>query len=87
MEDILYAQFSGDYDITPKPDKKQQKIRNQIFADLNKVETIFGEEYLNNLFGLDGELREQQNFQYFRSGFLLCARLILVVLRGSGLTD
>ena len=26
MESVLYELFSGDYDITPKPDKKQQEL-------------------------------------------------------------
>ena len=77
MENILYQLFSGDYDITPRRDKKQQELCDRIFAELDRVEAAFGEDYLDRLYNLDGELRQQQNFHYFRSGFLLGVRLML----------
>ena len=80
MEDILYQLFSGDYDFTPKQDKKQQELRSQIFKELDRVEAAFGTDYLDRLFALDGELNDWKTFQYYRSGFLLGARLMLEVL-------
>ena len=80
MENILYQLFSGDYDITPKQDKKQQELRSQIFKELDRVEEAFGTDYLDHLFALDGELNNWKTFQYYRSGFLLGARLILEAL-------
>lgn len=80
MESILYQLFSGEYDITPKRDKTQQELRSQIFKELDRVEAAFGTDYLDHLFALDGELNDRKTFQYYRSGFLLGARLMLEVL-------
>ena len=80
MENILYQLFSGDYDITPKRDKKQQELCAQISAEIEKIEAVFGEEFLDRLLDLDGERAELQHFQYYRPGFLLGARLMLEVL-------
>lgn len=80
MENILYQLFSGEYDITPKRSKKQQELCDQIFAELDKIEAVFGETFLDRLFELDGERAAQRNYQYYRSGFLLGARLMLEAL-------
>ena len=80
VDNILYQLFSGDYDITPKWGEKQQKLRNQIFAEMDKVAAACGEEFLEHLLDLDGEWNEWKNFQYYRSGFFLGARLMLEAL-------
>lgn len=80
MESILYQLFSGEYDITPKRDKTQQELYDQIFAETDKIEAVFGEAFLDHLLDLDGERAAQRNFQYYRSGFLLGARLMLEAL-------
>ncbi len=80
MENILYQLFSGEYDITPKRDKKQQELYDQIFSETDKIEAAFGEAFLDRLCELEGEREERRNFQYYRSGFLLGARLILEAL-------
>lgn len=82
MDSILYTLFSGEYDITPERGKKQQELRSQIFKELDKVEAAFGADYLDHLFALDGELNDWKTFQYYRSGFLLGARLMLEALAG-----
>ena len=84
MGNILYELFSGDYDITSKPDERQQKLCAQIYAELDKVEAVLGDEYLDCLLRLDSERVERQSFQYYRSGFLLGTRLMLEAL-GPGL--
>ena len=38
MENILYQLFSGDYDITPERDKKQQELSEASLAELDKIE-------------------------------------------------
>lgn len=81
MENILYQLFSGDYDITPGRDKKQQELCDQIFAETERIEAVFGEEFLDRLLDLEGERAERRNFQYYRSGFILGARLILEALK------
>ncbi len=80
MESILYQLFSGDYDITPKRDKKQQELYDQIFTETDKIQAVFGAEFLDRLCDLEGERTERRNFQYYRSGFLLGARLMLEAL-------
>lgn len=82
MECILYQLFSGEYDITPKRDKKQQELYHKRYTELEKVQEVFGDDFLNRLFDLEAECEEQQYFQYYRSGFLLGARLMLEALRG-----
>ena len=81
MDSILYQIFSSDYDITPKRDKKQQELYAQIFAETDQIQAVLGEEFLDRLFALDGEREQQQNFHYFRSGFVLGAQLMLEALR------
>lgn len=80
MENILYQLFSGDYDITPKRSKKQQELCDQIFAELDKVEAAFGDEFLDRLLELIGERMNLENFQYYRSGLVLGVRLMLEAL-------
>ena len=80
MENILYQLFTGDYDITPQRDKKQQELYDRIFAELDKVEKFLGADFLDHLVGLGIDFERQQNFQYYRSGFLLALRLMLEVL-------
>lgn len=77
MEHILYQLSSGEYDITPKWDKTQQQLYDKLLAETDRVGAAFGEEYLDRLCDLDGELRQQQNFHYFHSGFVLGVRLML----------
>ena len=80
MEDILYQLFSGDYDITLKPDKKQQELSKASLAELDKIAAVLGSEFVDNLCELEGDQADWRNYQYYRSGFLLGARLMLEVL-------
>ncbi len=80
MKDILYTLFSGEYDITPKRGKRQQELCDQRYAELEKVQAAFGAEFLEHLFDLESEQAVQENYQYYRSGFLLGTRLMLEAL-------
>lgn len=80
MESILQQLFNGTYDITPKPDQKQQELLAQIFAETDRIQAALGADFLDRLLSLDGERAERQNFHYFRSGFLAGARLMLEIL-------
>ncbi len=84
MENILYQLFSGDYDITPKRDKKQQELYDQIFAEVDKIKAAFGPAFLDRLCDLEGERAARQNYQYYRSEFALGVCLMLEAL-GPGL--
>ena len=80
MENTLYQLFNGDYDITPKPDKKQRELSEASLVELDKIAAVFGAEFVDHLCELKGEQEDRWNFQYYRSGFLLGARLMLEVL-------
>ena len=80
MEDILYHLSNGDYDITPERDKKQQELYNQRYAELEKIQAVFGLDFMNRLFDLEAECEVQQNYKYYRSGFILGAQLMLEAL-------
>ncbi len=80
MEDILYQLFSGDYDITLKPDKKQQELSKASLAELDKIAAVLGSEFVDNLCELEGDQADWRNYQYYRSGFLLGVRLMPEVL-------
>lgn len=81
MESVLYQLFSGDYDITPERDKKQQELHSQVSAEMDRVQAVFGIDFINHLFDLEAEREALENYQYYRSGFLLGARLMLEALR------
>ena len=80
MGNILYELFSGDYDITPKQDKKQQELSEAALVELEKIAAVFGVEFVDRLCELEGEREDWRSYQYYRSGFLLGARLMLEVL-------
>ncbi|USF27339.1 hypothetical protein N510_002285 [Firmicutes bacterium ASF500] len=80
MKNILYQLFSGDYDITPERDEKQQELSEAALVELEKIAAVFGVEFVDHLCDLNGEREEWQNFQYYRSGFLLGVRLMLEAL-------
>ena len=81
MENTLYQLFSGDYDITPERDKKQQELSKASLAELDKIAAVFGSEFVDRLCELEGDQADWRNYQYYRSGFLLGARLMLEALR------
>ena len=80
MGNILYELFSGDYDITPKQDKKQQELSEAALVELEKIAAVFGVEFVDRLCELEGEREDWRSYQYYRSGFLLGARLMLEAL-------
>ena len=80
MENILYQLLSGGYDITTKRDKKQQELVQKILAEWGKINDALGTEFADRLVELEGEREDWQNYQYYRSGFLLGARLMLETL-------
>ena len=55
MKDILREIFDGEYDITPKRDKTQQELDEKLCAEWDKVQKMFGDEFIDRLFELEGE--------------------------------
>lgn len=80
MGRLLYQLFSGNYDITPKRDKKQQELYDKIFADLDQIETAFGVQFLDRLLDHGAERETQLEYSSFRSGFRLGVQLMLEAL-------
>ncbi len=80
MESILHQLFSGDYDITPERDKKQQELSKTILDGWDKVAAVFGTEFADDLCLLEAEREELRDYQYFRTGFALGVRLMLEAL-------
>ena len=80
MKDILREIFDGEYDITPKRDKTQQELDEKLCAEWEKVQKMFGDEFIDRLFELEGEKEGWRAFHYYREGFRLGVRLMLEAL-------
>jgi hypothetical protein len=80
MKDILREIFDDEYDITPKRDQKQLDLNKQIGAEWDKVQRMFGDEFIDRLFTLEAEQEHRQAFHYYQAGFRLGARLMLEAL-------
>ncbi|MCI8677782.1 MAG: hypothetical protein HFF46_05510 [Lawsonibacter sp.] len=80
MKDILREIFDGEYDITPKRDKTQQELDEKLCAEWDKVQKMFGDEFIDRLFELEGEKEGWRAFHYYREGFRLGVRLMLEAL-------
>lgn len=76
MDSLLYQIYSGEYDFTPKRDKKQQEL----YAELDKVQKVFGDEFIDRLLELEGEREDRRSFQSYRAGFCLGVWLMLEAL-------
>lgn len=77
MSSLLYQIYSGEYDFAPKRDKKQQELYKKLCAEWDKVQRMFGDEFADRVFELEGELEDRRSFQYYRAGFRLGVRLML----------
>lgn len=82
MNDILREIFDGDYDITPERDKEQQELEQKIYEEWDKVQRMFGDEFVERLFDLEGEREDWRAFHYYQAGFRLGVRLVLEALGG-----
>lgn len=80
MDSLLYQMYHGAYDFTPKRDKKQQELCEELYAQWDKVQRMFGDEFADRIFGLEGELDDRRSFQAYRAGFCLGVRLMLEAL-------
>ena len=80
MNNILYDIYNGEYDITPGRDKKQQELYDRLCAEWDKVKDVFGDEIIDRILGIEGELDDLRSFHYYQAGFHLGARLMLEAL-------
>lgn len=87
MHSLLYEIYSGDYDTTPERDKKQQELYNKLYAEGEKVQRMFGDEFMNHLFDIESELEDRRSFQYYQAGFRLGVRLMLEALTPASATE
>ena len=83
MNGQLYELYNGEYDITPKRDKKQQELYEALSAEWDKIQRMFGDEFVDRVFSISGELDDRRSFQYYRAGFCLGVRLMLEALTGA----
>lgn len=77
MKNLLYEIYSGEYDFTPKRDKKQQELEEELYTRWDQVERMFGDGFTDRLLELEGEREDRRSFQYYRAGFCLGVRLML----------
>ncbi|NBI10838.1 hypothetical protein D1641_12555 [Colidextribacter sp. OB.20] len=84
MDSLLYKLYSGEYDITVKQD---EKLRKQLFTELNKVQRMFGDEFMERLMELGDERDDRQSFRCFQEGFSLGVRLMLEAFTPASATE
>ena len=77
MLNLLYKIYTDNYDVTPKRGKKQQELYEKLYAEWDKVQQMFGDEFINSIFNIQGKLEDWQSFYYYRQGFRLGAQLMM----------
>ena len=75
MEDILYQIFLGDYAPTPRTSGLSPEEGEELQAIYQKMQRVLGVEGLDRWFGLEADRAQRIEYQYFRAGFRLGARL------------
>ena len=80
MKSLLHEIFNDEYDITPNRDKTQRELDEKLCAEWDKVQRMFGDEFIDRLFELEGEKEGWRAFHYYREGFRLGVRLMLEAL-------
>jgi hypothetical protein len=80
MKNILREIFDDEYDITPKRDKRQRELDLEPCEEWDKVERMFGGEFVDRILELEGEREDFQAFHYYQAGFRLVVRLMLEAL-------
>ena len=80
MSSLLYEIYSGNYDFVPKWDQKQRELTEKLYTEWDKVQTMFGDEFMDRLLELQAERDDWQTFHYYQAGFRLGVRLMLEAL-------
>ena len=73
--DLLYQIFLGDYDPTPRTSGITPREGEELQAICQKLREVLGEEEMDRWCDLEAERAQRVEFQYFRAGFRLGARL------------
>ena len=77
MKNILREMFDGDYDITPKRDRRQRELDEKLCEEWRKVQQMFGTQFVDHLSMMEREQEDLRAFHYYRAGFRLGMRLML----------
>lgn len=80
MDSLLYQIYSGEYDFNPERDETQRQLYKKRYEEWDKVQRMFGDEFIDRVFRLEGELDDRRAFQSYRAGFRLGVRLMLEAL-------
>ena len=80
MDSLLYQIYSGEYDFNPERDETQRQLYKKLYEEWDKVQRMFGDEFIDRVFNLEGELDDRRAFQSYRAGFCLGVRLMLEAL-------
>ena len=75
MDDLLYEIFLGDFDPTPRTSGLSPEEGEELQAIYQKMKQVLGVEGMDRWFGLEADRAQRIEYQYFRAGFRLGARL------------
>ena len=75
MDDLLYEIFLGDYDPTPRTSGLSPEEGEELQAIYQKMQRVLGVEEMDRRFGVEADRAQRIEYQYFRAGFCLGARL------------
>ena len=75
MDDLLYEIFLGDYDPTPRTSGLSPEEGEELQAIYQKLQEALGVEEMARWFELESDRAQRIEYQYFRAGFRLGARL------------
>ena len=73
--DLLYEIFLGEYDPTPRTSGITPQEGEELQAIYQKLQEALGVEEMDRWFGLEADRAQRIEYQYFRAGFRLGARL------------
>lgn len=69
MKNILREIFDDEYDITPKRDKRQRELDLETCEEWDKVERMFGGEFVDRILELEGDGRTSRRSTIIRRAF------------------
>ena len=73
--DLLYEIFLGEYDPTPRTSGITPQEGEELQDIYQKMQRVLGVEGMDRWFELESDRAQRIEYQYFRAGFRLGARL------------